>query len=77
MLPMIPREVDEVIAMGQHMIRSKRHGESLWSAFWRAAARRKLEILPENFGTVLKTSIGDDISRDACAICNAGILDKV
>lgn len=35
MLPMIPLEVDEVIAMGQFLRRSKREGKSLWSTFWR------------------------------------------
>jgi hypothetical protein len=35
MLPMIPLEVDEVIAMIQHLRRSKRGGTSVWDAFWR------------------------------------------
>lgn len=35
MLPMIPLEVDEVIAMGQHLVQSKRKGDSLWRAFWK------------------------------------------
>ena len=34
MLPMIPLQVDEVIAMGQFMMNSKRKGESLWKTFW-------------------------------------------
>jgi hypothetical protein len=34
MLPMIPLQVDEVIAMGQFMAKAKRKGQSLWSAFW-------------------------------------------
>ncbi|WP_339676332.1 vitamin K epoxide reductase family protein [uncultured Gimesia sp.] len=37
MLPMIPLEFDEVIAMGQHMIQAKRRGDhngSLWRIFW-------------------------------------------
>ena len=35
MLPMIPLELDEVIAMGQHMVQAKRRGDSLWTVFWK------------------------------------------
>ena len=35
MLPMIPLSVDEVIAMGQHMIDAKRKGHGLWQVFWK------------------------------------------
>ena len=35
MLPMLPLEVDEVVAMGQHLVESKRKGISLWEAFWK------------------------------------------
>src|SRR5690606_2522587 len=35
MLPMIPLEFDEVIAMVQHMVHAKKQGVSLWSAFWK------------------------------------------
>ncbi|MGH7202033.1 MAG: vitamin K epoxide reductase family protein, partial [Planctomycetaceae bacterium] len=38
MLPMIPLQVDEVIAMGQHMVQAKRRGDrggSLWRIFWK------------------------------------------
>jgi hypothetical protein len=38
MLPMIPLQVDEVIAMGQHMMQAKRRGESLWEVFWKGGA---------------------------------------
>ena len=34
MLPMIPLQVDEVIAMGQHLRASRRRGEGLWRVFW-------------------------------------------
>uniref|UniRef100_C6E1C6 Vitamin K epoxide reductase n=1 Tax=Geobacter sp. (strain M21) TaxID=443144 RepID=C6E1C6_GEOSM len=34
MLPMIPLEVDEVIAMCQFMAAKKRQGASLWKVFW-------------------------------------------
>lgn len=35
MLPMIPLEIDEVIAMGQHMVKAKRRGDSVWKVFWK------------------------------------------
>ena len=35
MLPMIPLEFDEVIAMGQHLVKAKRRGDSLWRVFWK------------------------------------------
>ncbi len=35
MLPMLPLEADEVVAMGQHMVESKRKGHRLWSVFWK------------------------------------------
>ena len=38
MLPMIPLEVDEVVAMGQHLVQAKRRGDrggSLWAIFWK------------------------------------------
>jgi uncharacterized membrane protein len=34
MLPMIPLEFDEVVAMGQFMVQAKRKGMGLWRAFW-------------------------------------------
>jgi hypothetical protein len=66
MLPMIPLEVDEVIAMGQHMVQSKRRGERLWNVFWQGGSAEgstedkrspELVTLPEKPGTVLKASI--------------------
>src|SRR5690606_30780988 len=41
MLPMIPLEVDEVVAMGQHMVEAKRRGDrngSLWTIFWKGGS---------------------------------------
>lgn len=35
MLPMIPLQIDEVIAMGQHMLQRKRKGDSMWRVFWK------------------------------------------
>ncbi|MCA9223230.1 MAG: vitamin K epoxide reductase family protein [Planctomycetales bacterium] len=69
MLPMIPLEVDEVVAMGQHMIDAKRRGDrggSLWTIFWKGgqaddctADERSPELmqLPERPGRVFVASI--------------------
>ncbi len=35
MLPMIPLQIDEVIAMWQHMMQRKQKGDSLWPVFWK------------------------------------------
>ncbi|MBE0599611.1 MAG: vitamin K epoxide reductase family protein [Desulfuromonadales bacterium] len=35
MLPMIPLQVDEVIAMGQFMVQAKREGKPFWRTFWK------------------------------------------
>ena len=35
MLPMIPLQIDEVIAMWQHMVQRKEKGDSLWKVFWK------------------------------------------
>ena len=35
MLPMIPIEADEVVAMGQHMVQAKKKGQNLWKVFWK------------------------------------------
>ncbi len=66
MLPMIPLEFDEVIAMGQHMVQAKRRGDSLWKVFWKGGEsfehnqdERSPELmeLPQNPGKVFKASI--------------------
>ncbi len=67
MLPMIPLEVDEVVAMGQHLVQARRKGASLWQAFWRggpvdegdAPDERSPELasLPERPGRVFRASI--------------------
>jgi len=38
MLPMLPLEGDEVVAMGQHLAAAKRRGEPLWEVFWRGGS---------------------------------------
>jgi len=35
MLPMIPLEIDEVVAMCQHMVQAMRKGEKFWPVFWK------------------------------------------
>lgn len=66
MLPMIPLEVDEVIAMTQFMGKAKDNGESLWKAFWLGGSvegggpdERSPEMmrLPDEPGTVLRASV--------------------
>ena len=69
MLPMIPLEVDEVVAMGQHMVQAKRRGDrggSLWTIFWKGGAAEgstpderspELQSLPQQPGSVLAASI--------------------
>lgn len=66
MLPMIPLEIDEVIAMGQHMVQATRRGEKFWSVFWKGGnpvEKNKDERSPElislnhQFGKVFKASV--------------------
>ena len=69
MLPMIPLEVDEVVAMGQHMIEAKRRGDrggSLWEIFWKGGSAEgctaderspEMMALPEKPGAVFVSSI--------------------
>ena len=66
MLPMIPLEVDEVIAMGQFMVQAKRKGASLWRVFWlggdvegEGADDRTpaLASFPDHPGTVLHSMV--------------------
>lgn len=66
MLPMIPLEVDEVIAMGQHVVRAKRRGERLWTVFWKGGSpegsgpdERSPEVasFPDRPGEVVRASL--------------------
>jgi hypothetical protein len=66
MLPMIPLEVDEVIAMGQFLVQAKRKGDSVWRAFWKGGTvegggpdERSPELvhLPERPWQVFQASI--------------------
>ena len=66
MLPMIPLEVDEVIAMGQHLVKRMRKGDNFWKVFWKggkpestAKDERSPELmqLPKDFGKVFKASV--------------------
>jgi hypothetical protein len=66
MLPMIPLQVDEVIAMGQNLVAAKRGGQSLWDAFWKGGPVEgseedertpQMESLPERSGALLGASV--------------------
>lgn len=64
--PMIPIELDEVIAMGQHMVQAKRRGDNLWQVFWKGGEAfeqnqddrsPELADLPQKPGEVFMASI--------------------
>ncbi len=69
MLPMIPLEVDEVVAMGQHLRDAKRRGDrggSLWKIFWKGGSSEgstkdnrspDLAKLPETPWAVFRASV--------------------
>lgn len=66
MLPMIPLQLDEVTAMGQHMVQAKRRGDNLWKVFWKGGEpfeqnqdERSPELmkLPQKPGKVFMASI--------------------
>jgi uncharacterized membrane protein len=66
MLPMLPLEVDEVVAMGQHMVQAKKRGDNLWKVFWKGGEpfemnkderSPKLMQFPQKPGKVFKASI--------------------
>jgi hypothetical protein len=66
MLPMIPLEFDEVIAMGQHMVQAKRRGDNMWTVFWKGGKafeknkdERSAELieLPQKPLAVFKSSV--------------------
>lgn len=66
MLPMIPLEADEVVAMGQHLVRSHRSGEPFWRTFWKGGPAEGsrpdertpgMATLPEQPGEVAAASI--------------------
>lgn len=69
MLPMIPLEVDEVVAMGQHVAASRRRGDrggSTWTVFWKGGSADdsepddrspELAELPERPGALLRASL--------------------
>ena len=66
MLPMIPLEVDEVIAMAQHVRKRMQKGDSFWKVFWKGGApiennrdERSPELVdfPKKPLTIFKSSI--------------------
>jgi hypothetical protein len=66
MLPMLPLEVDEVIAMIQYMIRATKRGEGFWKIFWKGGGVEggdmdtrspELETFPQQGNAVFQASI--------------------
>lgn len=66
MLPMIPLEIDEVIAMGQFMKQRVQKGEKFWKVFWKGGASEngtmderspELSMLPDKPGKIFLASI--------------------
>jgi len=65
MIPMIPLEVDEVIAMGQFMKKKVKQGESFWKIFWKGGTIEsdakdeapELMAFPQKPGAVYASSI--------------------
>jgi hypothetical protein len=66
MLPMIPLEVDEVVAMGQHMVQATRRGEKFWNVFWKGGQpvemnnderSPELEEMPHQFTKIFNASL--------------------
>ncbi|CCH57020.1 hypothetical protein BN8_06417 [Fibrisoma limi BUZ 3] len=66
MLPMIPLEVDEVIAMIQYMKRATRKGEGFWKVFWKGGGVEEGQMderspamlsFPDQGGQVFRASI--------------------
>jgi hypothetical protein len=63
---MIPLQIDEVIAMWQHMVQRKQKGDSLWKVFWKGGdalsdendqRSPELATFADNPWTVFKSSI--------------------
>lgn len=66
MLPMLPLEFDEVVAMLQHLVAARRRKESLWRVFWLGGSPEgchpdqrtpALASLPEQPNSVLAASV--------------------
>jgi hypothetical protein len=66
MLPMIPLEVDEVVAMLQHTVQATRKGEKFWDVFWKGGSPAEMNKderspqlmqLPNHFAKVLNASV--------------------
>ncbi len=84
MLPMLPLEIDEVVAMCQHMVQSIRNGEKFWPVFWKGgqpATMKKddrspqIMELPDHFGKVFKASVwGFSVPPTLLLSAVAGIL---
>lgn len=66
MLPMIPFEIDEVVATVYDLVERKRRGEDFWDIFWKGAETEDQTVdkrspdlldLPHNFREVFRASI--------------------
>lgn len=66
MLPMIPLEVDEVVAMGQHVKKAVKRGDGFWQVFWKGGKpfemnkdQRSPDLmeLPSSVGKIFKASV--------------------
>lgn len=66
MLPMIPLEVDEVVAMLQHLKHARERGESLWKAFWKG-------VQPQNCTPDERTPALFDLSEKPGAVTKASV----
>lgn len=84
MLPMIPLEADEVVAMGQHMKKAVKRGDNFWEVFWKGGKpfemnkdERSPEImeLPSNFKGVFNASVwGMSVPWTLLLSAMAGVL---
>ena len=84
MLPMIPLEADEVVAMGQHMVQSVRRGEKFWSVFWKGGQpvvknkderTPKLVEMPEKPMDILRASLwGMSVPKALLLCAGVGLL---
>lgn len=57
MLPMIPLEADEVIAMGQHLVKSVRKGEKFGKVFWKGGMPDEAKIKDERSPELMKLPV--------------------
>ncbi len=66
MLPMIPLEFDEVVAMGQHLVECKRRGEPFWQVFWKGGS-------PEGCGSDERSPALAELPQKPVAVFRASV----